>query len=212
MEFSEVIDFLSNDNSYWSSRGHEEIDIPFDVTPSEYLSFAEFDLESGTEKHSLINALSNAKRSLDCQIDCLMIAFGFFGNSKKWNVPKKIETLKNLGIIAPRILNKINSVRNLVEHEFVVPNKEQVSDFIDIVALFNASTEKHIFNFPGDSQIEHDLIKEVFLDIKFKRNQRNIKIEVREKGVTDRQIFNIDSSHDNYIIFMKHYIENFSKS
>ncbi|TGU85078.1 hypothetical protein EN829_062855, partial [Mesorhizobium sp. M00.F.Ca.ET.186.01.1.1] len=140
MEISGLIDFLSSDKSYWSSRGHEEVRIPFEVTSLEYLSFAEYDLKFGVEKHKLINALSNAKRSLDCQIDSLFVAFGLYDLAKRkgWSIPKKLETLKLLGILAPRILSKINSIRNLMEHQYIVPNEEQVTDFIDIAALFLA--------------------------------------------------------------------------
>ncbi|MCM3293525.1 hypothetical protein M3661_25810 [Paenibacillus sp. MER 180] len=212
MEFSGVMGFLKNKDSYWSCRGHEELIIPFDVLPSEYLSYSEYDIESGIEKrHRLINTLSNAKRSLDCQIDSLLIAFGLYGLAKKekWNIPKKIEKLKELGIIAPRILNKINSVRNLVEHKFEVPNEEQVSDFLDVVALFNASTERYIYDFPRDSQIENDSIDDLYLDVRFNREESNIKIEARMNEI---YTFIIDSSHDDYIEFINHYIKKFSKS
>ena len=65
----------------------------FSVLPLEYLSFAEYDVESINEKHGLINSLLNVKRSLDCQIDCLLVAFGLYELSKKknWNIPKKLK-------------------------------------------------------------------------------------------------------------------------
>ncbi len=46
-----------------------------------------------------------------------------------------------VGILASRMLNNINLIRNLMEHDFIGPEEEQVSNFIDIVALFLASTD-----------------------------------------------------------------------
>ena len=40
-----------------------------------------------------------------------------------------------------------------MEHEFFIPDEEQVNDFIDIVALFIASTDKYIYDFPGGGDI-----------------------------------------------------------
>ena len=68
--------------------------------------------------------------------------------------PKKIEIIKELGILAPRVLLKLNKTRNLMEHHFAKPTNEQVEDFVDIVGLFIASTDKYIYNFPDDLQIE----------------------------------------------------------
>jgi hypothetical protein len=44
-----VIYFLGSYKSEWTSRGHEEINISFNVLPSEYLSFSEYDIESETQ-------------------------------------------------------------------------------------------------------------------------------------------------------------------
>ncbi|MGN7760513.1 hypothetical protein [Paenibacillus sp. 22594] len=209
MELSEIIDFMSHSSSDWSSRGHEVIKIPFDVTPNEYLTFAELDIDLNKEKHSLINALSNAKRAIDCQIDSLLVAFQLYDLAKKknWNIPKKIEIIKSLGILAPRILNKINSVRNIVEHEFMVPDEEQVVDFVDIVALFLVSTERYIINFPDESQIENGNYEHIFLDIKFNRGNENIVIEVRYRGkIKDTEQIILNTFHEDYIRFLALYL------
>lgn len=102
-------------------------------------------------------------------------------------------------------------MRNLVEHEFIVPNKDQVIDFIDIVALFNASTERYLYNFPGDSQIENDFIEDMFLDILINRTDNIIRTEVRRRGL-DTLTFIIDPNHPDYIRFVSVYIKKFLKS
>ena len=72
------------------------------------------------------------KEHLIARFFVILEIFGLkeIAEKKRWGFPKKIEALTRLGILAPRILNKINRTRNLLEHEFTKPNDEQVSDFI----------------------------------------------------------------------------------
>ncbi|MGV8086972.1 MAG: hypothetical protein ACP5N1_05045 [Candidatus Woesearchaeota archaeon] len=115
----------------------------FEILPNEFLSYAEKDLLGNTDR-DLVNALSNIKRALDCQINLILIEYGVYKQSKKdyWNFPKKIEFLTKHNIAAPRILKKINNIRNLLEHEFKKPTLEQAEDALDIVSLFISYTKK----------------------------------------------------------------------
>lgn len=45
----------------------------FDITPRDFLDFAEKDLEQPNSIHSLVNATSNLKRAIDCQLDSFLI-------------------------------------------------------------------------------------------------------------------------------------------
>lgn len=122
---------------------HEIIETGFDISPNEFLKFAEFDLIAEYEHH-LVNSLSNTKRAIDSQLDSLLIGFGLSEKSKRWRFPKKIEFLNRVGIISPRILNKINRKRNLLEHEYKNPNKEEVEDALDVAELFVNYTNKYL--------------------------------------------------------------------
>lgn len=177
-----IISFLNKPDCYWSSRGHIKIENEFEIKPQDFLSYAEKDLESDYS-HNLINSLSNAKRALDCQVDILLIAFGYYSISKKkmWGFPRKIEVIKELGILAPRVLLKINRTRNLMEHHFAKPTLEQVEDFVDIVALFIASTDKFVYDFPDDLQIECESFDDFWLDIKSDYNKGNLRLDIIHK-------------------------------
>jgi hypothetical protein len=52
--------------------------------------------------------------------------------------------LQDLGVIAPRILSKLNQHRNELEHEYTCPDPETVEDFVDVVALFLEATRHRI--------------------------------------------------------------------
>ena len=121
------------------------VEIPFDLKPRDFFNFAIEDLDSHYEHH-LINGLSNIKRAIDCQIDSILYTYGLFKKSKKenWYFPKKIDILNNLGIVSPRILTKINRLRNLLEHQYEQPEEEKVTDALDIAELFIEYTDRFL--------------------------------------------------------------------
>jgi hypothetical protein len=210
MERTILIKFLDDPKVERSGWGVERIDTKFDTLPSEFISFAEIDLESSFP-HKFINALSNAKRALDCQADRLLKLTGFYQDSQKkfWGLPKKLELIQEFEIIAPRILNKINRQRNLMEHQYVKPDPEQVLDFLDVVSLFIASTEQYInfinkityVNFGDDPDLENFAEVEIIID------NLNYKILI---GTYDNSIekaidFEISKNDPFYIeVFKRH--------
>lgn len=155
MKLQDIVTFLDRPEITWSDV-RDSTKLPWDITPTEYIEFSQLDI-GGTDKRSIINALSNAKRALECQLDSLMLTFGFGSVSDRWNVPKKLEVLKDIGIIAPRILAKINRHRNDMEHEYTCPKHDVVADFVDVVALFLQATRVHIY----DRQCELEFWDEV---------------------------------------------------
>jgi len=148
----------------------EKFDISFDISPNEFLKFSEKDLTSEVE-HKYVNALSNAKRAIDGQIEGLLKLYGFYKLAKKksWGFPKKLECLSEIGIITPRVLIKLNKQRNIMEHEFIKPDADKVEDFVDIATLFIGSTDRFLMNYLSliesmlenpERAIEYELIPE----------------------------------------------------
>jgi hypothetical protein len=142
MTLNEIVAFIANPNTYYEVV-RDSVNLPWDITPSQYLDFAQLDV-AGEDARSAINALSNAKRALECQLDSLMIAFGMHEVASSWHVPQKLTFLKEIGVVAPRILTKINRYRNAMEHEYTYHPLETVADFVDVVALFLQATGPHI--------------------------------------------------------------------
>lgn len=123
---------ILNYGSHW-----DKPQIVFDIMPIDFLNYAEADIAS-KDKGNLINALSNTKRALDCQIEIIICEHGLKNKLKKekLNFPKKINFLREKHIVAPRVLEKINRTRNMLEHEFKKPSIGNVEDALDIVTLF----------------------------------------------------------------------------
>ncbi|WP_144820886.1 hypothetical protein [Marinobacter piscensis] len=159
----------------------ERIEFPIPVSSKEYLEFSEKDL-LGKEKRNLVNALSNAKRALDCRIEEILYCIGMraVSKKKKWNIPSKLGYLEGLGVITPRILSKLNKERNLIEHEFHFPEKNSVEDFVDVVSLFIESTKVFIANTPNDGCV----VPEIGFDVngfEFKIDREAPEIIVNDK-------------------------------
>lgn len=137
---------LISRNLEMDAASQNEVDSPFDLKAEDFLRFAEDDIKESKDK-DIINGLSNAKRAIENRMALLLYAFGYPNLEEHWNFPTKIDTLKDIGIIAPRILSKINKIRNLLEHEYKLPNKGEVEDAIDIATLFLEYTKNFIYNF-----------------------------------------------------------------
>jgi hypothetical protein len=124
----------------------------FGINPEQFIEFAKADFQTG-DTRGLVNALSNAKRAIDCQADSFLFSIGLqpdrlekqlgklgmqsvaFQNPDG-NGPLKFRLLKELSIATPRIVNRFRRLRNLLEHEYKRPRHKDVSDAIDIAELF----------------------------------------------------------------------------
>jgi len=122
------------------------------TSPVEFLTLAEDDFERGGLA-ALVNATTNAKRAIVCQLDQLLISFGY--PSLRWNVPKKIERLRALGLLAPSLLRKVVDIRNILEHEYATPELEKVEEALDIASLFVMSASAMLI--PFDDVLEFSL-------------------------------------------------------
>ena len=190
----------------WDSK---DIDTPFEIKPKQFLKFAERDLNNELEHH-LVNALSNIKRSIDCQLDSLLCGFGLFDYSKKkrWNFPTKVVQLNKLGLISPRILDKINKKRNLLEHDYKNPKKEDVEDALDVATLFIAYTEKFLFSAITECSPASD-IEYSHLEVKLNYKEGEIvfyELESKNNKLIQNIKKKVSSDSDEYIAYLKWFI------
>lgn len=119
----------------------------FEISAKDFLIFAKSDFKDNNEK-GLINALSNAKRAISNRMDEMikLSCLQKISSKKNWNIPTKMDKLSAIGIFVPRLLQrKITSMRNLLEHEYIISkDSQEVEDIIEIAELFLASTEKYV--------------------------------------------------------------------
>lgn len=132
----------------------DSLEFSTEITPSQYLEYARKDLQDVGDARSIINAVSNAKRALHLQVDTIANGYGYQKLKRNSKFPAKLEFLGEIGIATPSIIFKLNALRNKVEHEYAVPDLEQIKDYCDVVELFLRSTESTITIFPDVVELE----------------------------------------------------------
>ena len=122
----------------------------FPVRPGDYLMYARDDLKENSER-GLINAISNAKRCIDCLVEtilnCLNIDLKKIPKSAKdfCNdvLPKKEHNIDPFSIrlfcalrLAPSLLiSEVRNLRHKVEHDYEIPKEIDVERAIDVAEL-----------------------------------------------------------------------------
>lgn len=120
------------------------------ISAEDYLTFAQQDLKDGKDSRNLVNALSNTKRSLHLRLEDLCLGFGSKDLRNLRSFPALVNHVRDCGLVAPRVLERLNTQRNATEHEYSLPVEADVENFIDIVQLFLAATERWVLRRPSD--------------------------------------------------------------
>jgi len=148
------IDFTSTIIEFDSGSGSEN---PFELSARDFLRFAKSDFKSNDKKGN-INALTNAKRAIDCQIDSAFTMFGIqydkIPNSSNkiieltglmnLDLPHKLKLIQAVDFAPSGLISKTRTLRNKLEHYYKIPDKEEVRDAIELAELFVLSIESHI--------------------------------------------------------------------
>ncbi len=126
--------------------------IDYKLSPRFFISAAREDLKE-RDTRSLVNAISNAKRAIDCQSDGFLRALGFdparldkqLSKSCRDSLrafttnqdhPLKFKLLESLGIVTPAIVSRVRKLRHLLEHKYQAPRLAAVRDAIDVAELY----------------------------------------------------------------------------
>jgi hypothetical protein len=166
-----------------------------DIDAEDFLEFAKED-SRGKDLRSCVNASGNVKRAIECRIDAILYVYCLHRKSEKekWDFPKKIEIIEQLGIIAPSILKRINKKRNELEHRYVKPTHEEVADGRDVAKLFLAYTSQFVANpFTGFAKKGH-------YDMKLNRKEGTVTLI--DNKMIDEQLANMDDD-DGWLEFAR---------
>ena len=132
----------------------EKVPLKKNLSPRVYLEFAQTDLQEKSTARPRVNALSNAKRALHYQVDLISNALGIeqLESKRRLDFPRKLDFCKECSISSPSIIRRLNKIRNVVEHDYIIPTNTQVQDYVDVVELFLAATDRIIYQFPTEME------------------------------------------------------------
>lgn len=130
----------------------------FDLYTQDYLAFAEGELDAfllnrRSHKH-LINCVAHLKRAMDCQLDTFLHVFNLLKVFRERNLKfeKKLDFLETIGVFTSRSLERLNKVRNRMEHNFSVPDVKDIEVYFDLVSAFVAVLQRAIASTLRSSQ------------------------------------------------------------
>jgi hypothetical protein len=206
----EILEFLAREDLLFEwTRMNVPFSVPFELKSEDFMAFAKVDLEENTER-SMVNALSNIKRAVDCRILSLLLLFGVYNKAKKenWNFPQSADFLSKIGVLAPNILKKINRKRNELEHDFKRPTCEEVIDYFDVASLFLSSTNQFLQRTYTDYGIcpEDYENEDAFLSIKLNYEKELIELEFFKEKHNKELKIPVDDE-DSYIRILSHLVK-----
>ncbi len=215
----EILSHLNDENNYLYFESWIPLKMPFELKPKDFIQFAKNELKLEDDEN-LINSLSNIKRAIDCRSEELLYIFGYYKKSKKenWGFPKKTEFLERIGVVAPKILKKINRKRNELEHKFKKPTIEEVEDFYDIANLFLRYTDRYTkkefedcvcLGAITDKTDKYEQYPQLFFKLDSKKGKFDCCYKSLER---DPLKFSVANNRDeDYIEFLKKWIEAIEK-
>lgn len=168
----------------------------FDITPRDFLDFAEKDLEQPNSIHSLVNATSNLKRAIDCQLDSFLILLNLdnFYRKKRLGVDRKLGFLEKAGLFRSKSLEKLNRLRNRLEHHYEIPEIEDVEVYYDLVVAFVSVIEGAMPLVGHSSELVMELKGGGSISTTYISEKPCIQIELNHKNSELELCFNCDLS------------------
>ncbi|MBC7489021.1 MAG: hypothetical protein H7240_02435 [Glaciimonas sp.] len=122
--------------------------------PVRYLEYAKADFDEEKSPRCWVNTVSNAKKVLHYQVDALATALGWEHMKSRNNFPSKLNFLGSCGVLSPTIINRMNRLRNSVEHDYYEPTEDQALEYLEIVELYLGATHYTATYFPSDVEAE----------------------------------------------------------
>jgi hypothetical protein len=209
---------------------HDNINLEFqfDLSPENYLQFAKSDLKENSEK-GLINGLSNAKRSIDCLVESVLNSLSINPNAIPPNVedffrevlseeernikPKSLKLFCALGFAPSILISEVRTLRNKIEHDYVIPKKQDVVKAIEVAdLLLNNVKAKEIYSASIDLTDRKSQIKDeygssaitgvYFTDNYFSKENDKCKFELQVFG-DDWNYYPFSGEEIEYFYFLR---------
>ncbi|MFD2628743.1 hypothetical protein [Oceanobacillus kapialis] len=164
----------------------------FDLNPHDYLKFAKLELDSLTSTNSvnnklhILNCVFHLKRAVDCQLDVFLYQLKLYDIVKDSNLgfERKLDFIKDIGIIESSSLARLNRLRNKMEHHYKYPDILEIQVYYDLVNAVVSLIESNIVTFLSTVQLNlHTNECRLDLEYNFSGNP-NIILDLRYLGTS----------------------------
>jgi len=185
-------------NTFINWSGGVALECDFDISPTDFLRFANQDFQN-KDKRGIINAITNAKRAIDCQVDTLLACIGYSPNTKlpqnvmdyikrhslsdeHVDTSQKLKLIRTLEVAPSNLISKIRGIRNLLEHEYKLPTEAQANEALELATLFVGSVNNVLNTFVDGFYISSE---EGIFEIINPRSWENVLSVIVHRGYFD---------------------------
>jgi hypothetical protein len=218
------LDFAKTCLIRWDSNFYES---EFDIIPKEFLRFAKADFKENNVK-GFINALTNAKRAIDCQIDTVLNILGInfdklspavdtfikFSDLSGDNLPQKLKLFSALDFAPSGLISNIRTLRNKLEHYYEKPTPKDVKDALELSELFLLAVESKLSPFQEGFVLtdtlnhdydEKDYRHHIINGLRFEYNSKKgcIEMQIIRNKTYSKTIKLIDQKVPEYYFLIK---------
>ncbi|KVD85752.1 hypothetical protein WS63_22400 [Burkholderia stagnalis] len=109
-------------------------------------------------------------------------------------VDRKLGFLKKAGIFRSRSIEKLNTLRNRLEHHYEIPKVEDVEVYFDLVSAFVGVVEATIPALGVNSSMGMSIVGGGHVSTRFKYEGPEVQIVLEQKTEPVEQVFCIDLS------------------
>jgi len=197
----------------YDGGGGGRIDFPsFEFTPLDYLRFAQNEIGNDETRamsvQSSLNCVNHLKRSADCAIDTFLYVLHLYDLFKKRNLKfeKKIELLNSMGLFNPRSLNKLNTMRNKMEHEYRSPESTNLDLYFELIQGFVYALDGSIHMLAHDAEMDFvtqddidDALRSMLgLKVEYVFEKPSVTFELWDHGKIDNLEFVASDNIENF--------------
>ncbi|MES2112843.1 MAG: hypothetical protein V4577_29100 [Bacteroidota bacterium] len=204
---------------FFFQSGGSGISVNFDIDPKEFLKFAKKDLEQ-SDKRGYINAITNAKRAIDCQTDLVLKLFGLNfdkdlpnaakhfiehnGTKQDANEKYNLKLIEALGIAPIMLISKVRRLRHQLEHYYQIPSKKDVKEAIELAELYITSARYRTamaYEIIVTNNDEDPFEPSHCFNFNFSETDSSIDISIYEEA--DQQNFKFFNTEVEFYYFLK---------
>lgn len=124
--------------------------------PEMYLDFCMEDIKQN-DIRGRTNAFSNCKKSIHIRVDLILNQYGLLAQNMKCDFPTKLEMIQAVGLLPTLMLKNINDERNLIEHDYRIPEEKRVREAIDVAELLYMASEDLMQSTPIEVIVGFDI-------------------------------------------------------